>query len=51
VIADSRRQDDRITTAQAECAHVERLHNSANDGVLRMDVYAFHGADEAKAAA
>jgi len=37
--------------AAGERARVERLHNSANYGVLRMDVYAFHGADEAKAAA
>ncbi|MGJ4930276.1 DODA-type extradiol aromatic ring-opening family dioxygenase [Bradyrhizobium sp. HKCCYLS2038] len=37
--------------AAGEGARVERLHNSANYGVLRMDVYAFHGADEVKAAA
>ncbi|MGC2780096.1 MAG: class III extradiol ring-cleavage dioxygenase [Bradyrhizobium sp.] len=37
--------------AAGEGARVERLHNSANYGVLRMDVYAFHGADDAKAAA
>ncbi|WP_315811297.1 class III extradiol ring-cleavage dioxygenase [Bradyrhizobium sp. SZCCHNR2028] len=37
--------------AAGEGGRVERLHNSANYGVLRMDVYAFHGVDEARAAA
>lgn len=37
--------------AAGEGARVERLHNSANYGVLRMDVYAFHAANETAAAA
>ncbi|MGC2087237.1 MAG: class III extradiol ring-cleavage dioxygenase, partial [Bradyrhizobium sp.] len=37
--------------AAGEGAHAERLHNSANYGVLRMDVYAFHAVNETAAAA
>lgn len=37
--------------AAGEGARAERLHDSANYGVLRMDVYAFHGANEVAAAA
>jgi len=37
--------------AAGEGARAERLHNSANYGVLRMDVYAFHAANETAAAA
>ncbi len=37
--------------AAGEGARAERLHNSANYGVLRMDVYAFHPVNETAAAA
>ena len=37
--------------AAGEGARVERLHNSASYGVLRMDVYAFHARDQVAAAA
>lgn len=37
--------------AAGEGARAERLHDSANYGVLRMDVYAFHGTREVVAAA
>ena len=37
--------------AAGENARVERLHNSANYGVLRMDVYAFHAERRADVAA